>query len=56
MPRGTPGYGVPPEPPEPDSDETCPKCEGTGVVWSDAYGDWIPCRRCEGTGSIEVTP
>jgi DnaJ-class molecular chaperone len=39
---------------EPDNDETCPKCEGTGMVWSEAYGDWVPCRRCEGVGSIEV--
>lgn len=35
------------------SEQTCPECHGTGLVWSEGLQEDDCCKRCDGNGVVE---
>lgn len=41
---------------EPQQEEKCKRCDGTGKVWFKRIvpsGVWIQCKNCGGTGRVK---
>lgn len=36
-----------------NNEQTCPDCQGTGIVWSDIQQEDDCCKMCDGSGVVE---